>query len=200
MRLLFASTPQPRRGHVPQPRLRTSIATAAAMGADTTTKKIGGAKNGGTRVVPNKKAPGYYPADDVKVKVKGASKPPTPAKLRSSIKPGSVLILLAGRFRGRRVVFLKQLPSGLLLVTGPYAVNGIPVRRVNQAYVIATSTTVDISKVDVSKFEDGYFGKPKVAKKKQKKSSDEFFAEEQPVRTSACQPSLACSKHMAMTN
>ena len=138
-------------------------------------KTITGKDNGGSREVAAIKAPKYYPADDVPVKAKRASA--GVAKLRKSITPGTVLILLAGRFRGKRVVCLKQLPSGLLLITGPYSVNGVPLRRVNQAYVIATSTKVDVAKVDVSKIEDSYFGK---AKAKKKKKGEEVFEEEAP--------------------
>lgn len=149
-------------------------------------KKVGGAKNGGTRSVPTKKAPLSYPADDIPVKAESTREKNSKgcAKLRKSITPGTVLILLAGRFRGRRVVFLKQLPSGLLLVTGPYQVNGIPVRRVNQAYVIATSTTVDVAAANVAKFGDEYFGKPKAPKKK-KSDGDFFEAEEEKSELSA---------------
>ena len=71
----------------------------------------------------------WYPAEDKKRDVR--KKQPKKPKLRSSIEPGQVLILLSGRFRGKRVVFLKQLESGLLLVTGPHKVNGVPLKRVN---------------------------------------------------------------------
>jgi len=152
-------------------------------------KKVNGAKNGGTRtVVVGGKSKAFYPADDEPAppKTKDAHREMashTVATLRQSITPGTVLILLAGRFRGRRVVFLKQLKSsGLLLCTGPYGVNGVPLRRVNQAYAIATTTVLDVSKVNTAKFSDEYFGKAK-AKRKTKGGADEMFAEKDAEKT-----------------
>merc|ERR1711920_801268 len=107
-------------------------------------------------------------------KVKASQKP---TKLKKNLAPGSVLILLAGRFRGRRVVFLKQLESGLLLVTGPYAVNGVPMRRVNQKFCIATSLKVDVKGAECSSVNDAYFARTKDGKAKKGDSS--VFAQDQ---------------------
>ena len=62
---------------------------------------------------------------------------------------------------------------------GPFRINGVPLRRVNQSYVIGTSTKVDISGVNVEKFDDKYFAKK--AEKKKKKGEGNFFEAEKEV-------------------
>ncbi|KAL9041856.1 MAG: hypothetical protein Q9180_001011 [Flavoplaca navasiana] len=120
------------------------------------------------------KAKKFYPAEDEK-KPKKVRKSIKPARPRPSLAPGSILILLAGRFRGKRVILLKHLPQGVLLVTGPYKANGVPLRRVNARYVIATSVKVDLKGIDekvVEKVsEEGYFTR----EKKNDKAGEEAF-------------------------
>ena len=117
----------------------------------------------------------FYPGEDVPTKFDRKQKHNKTA-LKEGLKAGQVLILLSGRFRGKRVIFLRQLDSGLLLVTGPYKVNGVPLKRVNQAYTISTSTHVDIKGADFSKVNDATFAKEKADKAT---GESKFFAADQ---------------------
>ena len=101
---------------------------------------------------------------------------------------------MAGRFRGRRVVFLKQLETGLLLVTGPYAINGVPLRRVNQRYCIATSSKVDLKGADYKNVADNHFKRD--AKKKEAKSEAGFFAEGSSAKAGMPEEKKAAQKKM----
>lgn len=131
-------------------------------------KPIGGEKNGGTRRVVVKKSPRMR--GDLNSQQKRRSTIPRKDRaqarhskpLRKSIVPGTILILLAGRHSGKRVVFIKQLESGLLLVSGPWAFNRCPLRRINQRYVIATKTRLDVSPLKVPEHvNDAYFSRQK---------------------------------------
>lgn len=121
----------------------------------------------------------WYPADDVKEHFKRKRSIPRAPVQPKSLTPGKVLILLAGKFRGKRVVFLKQLPSGLLLVTGPHKINGVPLRRVNPAYVIVTSAEVPLAGVNVANVDDKYFRREAA---KGKASEENFRAGKREVR------------------
>ena len=81
----------------------------------------------------------------------------------------------------QRVVFMNQLKSGLLLVTGPFKLNGCPLRRINAKYVIATSTKIDISKVTMPEnVDDAFFNR--IKEKKQKPTDGEIFEVKKEVR------------------
>merc|ERR1739844_629808 len=133
-------------------------------------KKVGGAKNGGTRMVRVKKLANDYPT--VAPAPKGTSVAffsKQKRNVRASLSAGTVAIVLAGVHKGKRVVVLKQLETGLLLVTGPFKLNGTPLRRVNQRFLLATSTKVDVSGVKVPEsINDKYFARIKAEKSAKK--------------------------------
>lgn len=144
-------------------------------------KKIGGPKNGGERTVYKKKPKANYPTKRFVAK--------RPAKatfsqhkrnVRHNLKPGTVLILLAGRHQGKRVVLLKSLSSGLLLVTGPFCLNSCPLRRVSQRFVIGTSTRINLGDYRAPEhLDDAYFRRLKIKKEKKSGEGDIFAAKKE---------------------
>jgi len=130
-----------------------------------------------------------YPTDDVRRRKKttGAGKDyRATQKLKANIQPGSVLILVAGRHRGKRVVFLKQLESGLLLVTGPFKINGVPLRRVNQKYVLPTTTKLDLASISIpANVDDKYFGR--IELKSNDAQDGEIYAAKKQVYTASAE-------------
>jgi large subunit ribosomal protein L6e len=101
----------------------------------------------------------WYPADDEKKHFLRKRNVAKPARESKTLTPGKVLILLAGKFRGKRVVVLCYLKSGRVFVGGPHKLNGVPLKRVNAAYVLATSVSVPLDGVNFSAINDDHFKK-----------------------------------------
>ena len=113
----------------------------------------------------------WYPVSNLKAHFKRACKAPKASHIAAPLTPGQVVIILSGRFRGRRVVFLKKLESNLLLVTGPYKYNGVPLKRVNAAYVLPTNTKLKINEDVAKNVNDKVFNRVKIERKKE----EDFF-------------------------
>merc|ERR1711879_1129489 len=149
-------------------------------------KKINGAKNGGTRMVRVKRLTGDVPTLEKAAKgtsVNFFSK--HKRSLRDTLKAGTVAIVLAGAHKGKRVIVLKQLASGLVLVTGPMKLNGCPMRRINQNYLLATQTSVNISAVKVPEtINDDYFKRAKAPKGKKAEGGDIFTSKKEEYKPS----------------
>ena len=116
----------------------------------------------------------WYPVSNLKSHFKRQCKAPKASHISAPLTPGQVVIILSGRFRGRRVVFLKKLESNLLLVTGPYKYNGVPLKRVNAAYVLPTNTKLKLGAEVAKGVEDKYFDRVDIKRENEK----DFFVDD----------------------
>ena len=116
----------------------------------------------------------WYKVSDLKIHFKRKCKIPKKSHVSAEFTPGQVVIILSGRFRGRRVIFLKKLENNLILVTGPYKYNGVPLKRVNAAYVLPTNTKIKIDDKIADKIDDKLFERVQIKREKE----GDFFEEE----------------------
>jgi large subunit ribosomal protein L6e len=117
----------------------------------------------------------WYPVSNLKSHFKRQCKAPKASHISAPLTPGQVVIILSGRFRGRRVVYLKKLESNLLLVTGPYKYNGVPLKRVNAAYVLPTNTKLNINAEIAKNVNDKFFDKVDIERAKE----EDFFEDKE---------------------
>lgn len=154
-------------------------------------KKVNGAQNGGERKVLVKKGPRFYPTETrpKKSKTGRVIHKNHPRRFKKGLEPGRVLIILAGKHRGKRVVLLKTLKSGLLLVTGPFKINACPLKRMHQKFVIVTRTRIPFDGVKIPKhLDDKYFKAKKVCASKGSKKTKQggnIFAKGKKATTSS---------------
>jgi len=139
-------------------------------------KQIGGEKNGGKRLVRVKKQRKFYPTEDrpKKKRTGHITYKMHERTYKTGIEPGRVVIILAGRHKGKRVVVLKTLPSGLLLVTGPHVITGCPLRRMRPPFTFVTSTKLNLSGLKLGdNINDKYFKRKRPDGKKAKSKKGE---------------------------
>ena len=74
-----------------------------------------------------------------------------------NIQQGSILILLNKKFQGKKAILLKMAHSNLCVITGPFSLNGISLRRINPRYVIPTGHKINIDKIELTNLDDSYF-------------------------------------------
>ena len=117
----------------------------------------------------------WYPVSNLKSHFKRQCKAPKASHISAPLTPGQIVIILSGRFRGRRVVYLKKLESNLLLVTGPYKYNGVPLKRVNAAYVLPTNTKLNINAEIAKNVNDKFFDRVDIERTKE----EDFFEDKQ---------------------
>jgi len=146
-------------------------------------KPVGGDRNGKERLVRTKRFPRFYPTEErpKKFSVKRKRFGDHPRRFRSTLTPGTVVILVAGKHAGKRVVVVKHLSSGLLLVTGPHKLNGVPLSRVNQIYVIGTSTKLDLSSAKFDNLDDKFLKRVRPTKKNAEKDIFDSKKEKTPL-------------------
>ena len=91
----------------------------------------------------------WYPVSNLKAHFKRACKAPKASHIAAPLTPGQVVIILSGRFRGRRVVL----------------------KRVNAAYVLPTNTKLKINEDVAKNVNDKVFDRVKIERKKE----EDFF-------------------------
>lgn len=63
---------------------------------------------------------------------------------RVDLTPGDIVVVLEGAYTGKKVVFIKQLPECMSLVSGISSINGVSAFKIDERYLFKLSAKVDL--------------------------------------------------------
>ena len=90
--------------------------------------------------------------------------------------PGTILILLNKKMQGKKAILLKTTESNLFIISGPFSLNGISLRRVNPRYTISTENKIDLQNLSLQNLNDEYFNYLiKIHRSKDLEKKNEYF-------------------------
>ncbi|CAB4056738.1 RP-L6e [Lepeophtheirus salmonis] len=100
-------------------------------------KKVGGTKNGGTRMLHVKKLKNDFPTMERLVHRITNKPKKLSCRVCPSLTPGTIPVILEGIHKGKITVILKEFSSGIFCISGPFKRNNFLIRKINQRYLLA---------------------------------------------------------------
>jgi ribosomal protein L14E/L6E/L27E len=93
----------------------------------------------------------------------------TENKKNNKFNIGSIIILLGSKLKGKKSILLKKTREGLFVISGPFCINGISLRRIHPRFVLPTEIKIELNNFNLHFLNDDYF---KFLKKTNKEISD----------------------------
>ncbi|AEA38705.1 60S ribosomal protein L6B (nucleomorph) [Cryptomonas paramecium] len=70
---------------------------------------------------------------------------------------GSIVIISFGKLRGKKAIILRTTKCQMFVISGPFSLNGISIRRIKPGHIITTRNRLDVDSVNTRIFDDEYF-------------------------------------------
>lgn len=94
---------------------------------------------------------GYFPDEDMPVYIEKLQSMKINIERipRDDLKYGNIVVILEGEFASKRVIYLGSKNFNAIVI-GPRSFNGVPLIKIDEKYLLKTSTVLKLTKVEIN--------------------------------------------------